>query len=169
MIVLEEYERAVARGAKIYAEVTGYAATSDGYDMVAPSGEGAERAMRMALKDAGLETIDYINPHATSTPVGDVAETNAIHRIFGENGPYVSATKCLTGHSLGAAGVQEAIYTLLMMDGGFVAPSINIETLDPELPKINIAQSMVETEIKTAMSNSFGFGGTNGSVIFSKV
>ena len=169
MIVLEEYERAVARGAKIYAEVTGYAATSDGYDMVAPSGEGAERAMRMALKDAGLETIDYINPHATSTPVGDVAETNAIHRIFGENGPYVSATKCLTGHSLGAAGVQEALYTLLMMDGGFVAPSINIETLDPELPKINIAQSMVETEIKTAMSNSFGFGGTNGSVIFSKV
>ena len=169
MVVLEDYEHAKARGAKIYAEVVGYAATSDGYDMVAPSGEGAERAMRMALKDAGLETVDYINPHATSTPVGDVAETKAIHRVFGEDGPYVSATKCLTGHSLGAAGVQEAIYTLLMMDGGFVAPSINIDTLDPELPKINIAQSCIETEIKTAMSNSFGFGGTNGSVIFSKI
>ncbi len=169
MVVLEEYEHAKARGAKIYAEVVGYAATSDGYDMVAPSGEGAERAMRMALEDAGLTTVDYINPHATSTPVGDVAETKAIHRIFGEDSPYISATKCLTGHSLGAAGVQEAIYTLLMMDRGFVAPSINIETLDPELPKINIAQSMIETDLKTAMSNSFGFGGTNGSVIFAKV
>ena len=169
MVVLEEYEHAVARGAKIYAEVKGYAATSDGYDMVAPSGEGAERAMRMALKDAGLETVDYINPHATSTPVGDVAETNAIHRVFGEDGPYVSATKSMTGHSLGAAGVQEAIYTLLMMEHGFVAPSINIATRDPELPKINVAEKMVETEIKSAMSNSFGFGGTNGSVIFAKV
>lgn len=169
MLVLEEYEHAVARGAKIYAEIVGYAATSDGYDMVAPSGEGAERAMRMALKDAGLETVDYINPHATSTPVGDIAETNAIERVFGLNGPYVSATKCLTGHSLGAAGVQEAIYTLLMMDRGFVAPSINIENLDPEIPNINIARETIETEVKTAMSNSFGFGGTNGSVIFAKV
>ncbi len=169
MVVLEEYEHAVARGAKIYAEIVGYAATSDGYDMVAPSGEGAERAMRMALKDAGLESVDYINPHATSTPVGDIAETQAIHRVFGEKGPYVSATKCLTGHSLGAAGVQEAIYTLLMMDRGFVAPSININEIDPEIPTINIARDMIETEIKTAMSNSFGFGGTNGSVIFAKV
>jgi len=169
MVVLEEYEHAKARGAKIYAEVKGYAATSDGYDMVAPSGEGAERAMRMALKDAGLETIDYINPHATSTPVGDVAETNAIHRVFGENGPYISATKSMTGHSLGAAGVQESIYTLLMMEHGFVAPSINITTRDPELPKLNVAEKMVETEINAAMSNSFGFGGTNGSVIFAKV
>lgn len=169
MVVLEEYEHAMARGAKIYAEIVGYAATSDGYDMVAPSGEGAERAMRMALQDAGLETVDYINPHATSTPVGDIAETQAIHRVFGENGPYVSATKCMTGHSLGAAGVQEAIYTLLMMDRGFVAPSINIGELDPEIPTINIAQERVDTEIKTAMSNSFGFGGTNGSVIFAKV
>lgn len=169
MLVLEEYEHAVARGAKIYAEIVGYAATSDGYDMVAPSGEGAERAMRMALKDAGLETVDYINPHATSTPVGDIAETNAIERVFGLNGPYVSATKCLTGHSLGAAGVQEAIYTLLMMDRGFVAPSINIENLDPEIPNINIARETIEAEVKTAMSNSFGFGGTNGSVIFAKV
>jgi 3-oxoacyl-[acyl-carrier-protein] synthase-1 len=169
MVVLEEYEHAVARGAKIYAEIVGYAATSDGYDMVAPSGEGAERAMRMALKDANLEKVDYINPHATSTPVGDIAETQAIHRVFGENGPYVSATKCLTGHSLGAAGVQEAIYTLLMMDRGFVAPSINITEIDSEIPTINIAQDMVETDIKTAMSNSFGFGGTNGSVIFAKI
>ena len=169
MVVLEDYDHAVARGAKIYAEIVGYAATSDGYDMVAPSGEGAERAMRMALKDAGIDTVDYINPHATSTPVGDVAETKAIERVFGLDGPYVSATKCLTGHSLGAAGVQEAIYTLLMMDRGFVAPSINITALDPELPAINIAQSAVETDINVAMSNSFGFGGTNGSVIFAKV
>ena len=169
MVVLEDYDHAVARGAKIYAEIVGYAATSDGYDMVAPSGEGAERAMRMALKDAGIESVDYINPHATSTPVGDVAETKAIERVFGLDGPYVSATKCLTGHSLGAAGVQEAIYTLLMMDRGFIAPSINITNLDPELPAINIAQSAVETEVKVAMSNSFGFGGTNGSVIFAKV
>ncbi|WP_416876843.1 beta-ketoacyl-ACP synthase I [Litorimonas sp.] len=169
MLVLEEYEHAKARGAKIYAEITGYAATSDGYDMVAPSGEGAERAMRMALKDAGLETVNYINPHATSTPVGDIAESAAINRVFGDKGPYVSATKCLTGHSLGAAGVQEAIYTLLMMERGFVAPSINIFDLDPEVARINIAQEMVETEIETAMSNSFGFGGTNGSVIFSKL
>lgn len=172
MVVLEEYEHAKARGAKIYAEVTGYAATSDGYDMVAPSGEGAERAMTMALKDAatrGVTGVDYINPHATSTPVGDVAETGAIHRVFGENGPMISATKSMTGHSLGGAGVQESIYSLLMMDGGFVAPSINIETLDPKLPKVNIVQETRETELKSIMSNSFGFGGTNGSVIFTKV
>ena len=172
MIVLEEYEHAKARGAKIYAEITGYSATSDGYDMVAPSGEGAERAMRMALEDAaqsGVSAVDYINPHATSTPVGDVAETGAIHRIFGEDSPFVSATKCLTGHSLGAAGVQEAIYSLIMLDRGFVAPSINITDLDPELPKINIAQDMREMELSSVMSNSFGFGGTNGSVIFSKI
>lgn len=169
MVVLEEYERAKARGAKIYAEVIGYGATSDGYDMVAPSGEGAKSAMRIALEDAGLKTVDYINPHATSTPVGDVAEGGAIHEVFGDDQPFVSATKCLTGHSLGGAGVQEAIYTLLMMDRGFIAPSINIENLDPEIAPIKIAHEAVETEIKTAMSNSFGFGGTNGSVIFSKV
>ena len=172
MLVLEDYDHAIARGAKIYAEITGYAATSDGYDMVAPSGEGAERAMRMALKDAatrGVTKVDYINPHATSTPVGDVAETSAIHRVFGEDGPYISATKCLTGHSLGAAGVQEAIYSLIMMDRGFVAPSINITELDPELPSVNIAREMVETELTSIMSNSFGFGGTNGSVIFTKI
>lgn len=172
MIVLEEYEHAKARGAKIYAEVTGYAATSDGYDMVAPSGEGAERAMKMALADAatrGVSGVDYINPHATSTPVGDIAETAAIHRVFGENGPMISATKSMTGHSLGGAGVQESIYSLLMMDQGFVAPSINIENLDPELPKVNIVQETRQTPLKSVMSNSFGFGGTNGSVIFTKV
>ncbi|WP_366523896.1 beta-ketoacyl-ACP synthase I [uncultured Algimonas sp.] len=177
MLVLESLEHAKARGAKIYAEIIGYAATSDGHDMVAPSGEGAERAMRMALDDAGLapSALDYINPHATSTPVGDIAETNAIERVFGpanqgegEQGPMVSATKCLTGHSLGAAGVQEAIYTLLMMERGFVAPSINIDTLDPELGDINIVREPTETMLKTAMSNSFGFGGTNGSVVFSR-
>ena len=172
MVVLEDYEHAIARGAKIYAEITGYAATSDGYDMVAPSGEGAERAMRMALDDAkakGVTRIDYINPHATSTPVGDVAETGAIHRVFKDDCPYISATKCLTGHSLGAAGVQEAIYTLIMMDKGFVAPSINITELDPELPKVNIVTKMIETNLTSVLSNSFGFGGTNGSVIFTKV
>jgi len=140
--------------------------------MVAPNGEGAERAMRMALEDAATRNVngvDYINPHATSTPVGDVAETNAIHRIFGSDGPYISATKCMTGHSLGAAGVQEAIYSLIMIDRGFVAPSINIFELDPELPKLNIAQETVETNLTSVMSNSFGFGGTNGSVIFTKI
>ena len=172
MVVLEERERAIARGAKIYAEVLGYAATSDGHDMVAPSGEGAERAMRMALDSADLapSDIDYINPHATSTPVGDIAESAAIARVFGEGsqGPLVSATKCLTGHSLGAAGVQEAIYTLLMMDRGFIAPSINIARMDPEVADINVTEKALEREVKVAMSNSFGFGGTNGSVVFGR-
>ncbi|NNE58047.1 MAG: beta-ketoacyl-ACP synthase I [Hellea sp.] len=172
MVVLEEYEHAKKRGAKIYAEITGYGATSDGYDMVAPSGEGAERAMEIAMGEAkgnGVSGIDYINPHATSTPVGDVAETGAIFRTFGENGPMISATKSMTGHSLGGAGAQEFIYTLIMMDRGFVAPSINVFDLDPELPKVNIVTETRETQIQNAMSNSFGFGGTNGSVIFSKV
>ena len=172
MLVLEERERALARGAKIYAEIIGYGATSDGYDMVAPSGEGAERAMRLALDSANLQPgdVDYINPHATSTPVGDIAESAAIARVFGtgDQGPLVSATKCLTGHSLGAAGVQEAIYTLLMMDRGFVAPSINIDQRDPEVADINITQVAVEKTLKVAMSNSFGFGGTNGSVVLGK-
>lgn len=171
MLVLEEYEHAKARGAEIYAEIIGYGATSDGYDMVAPSGEGGERAMRLALDDAGLSTVDYINPHMTSTPVGDVAESASIARVFGtdEDAPYVSATKALTGHSLGGAGVQEAVYTLLMMKHGFVAPSMNIETLDPDVAPIKIARERVETPVKTAMSNSFGFGGTNGSVVFGAV
>ena len=172
MLVLEEYEHAKKRGAKIYAEITGYAATSDGYDMVAPSGEGAERAMQEALKDAGsrgVTGIDYINPHATSTPVGDVAETGAIHRVFGEKGPMLSATKSMTGHSLGGAGVQESIYSLIMMDESFVAPSINVFDIDPELPPVNIVTQTREAKLDNLMSNSFGFGGTNGSVIFSKV
>lgn len=172
MVVLEEYEHAKARGAKIYGEITGYGATSDGYDMVAPSGEGAERAMQMALADAATRNVsgvDYINPHATSTPVGDVAETGAIHRVFGENGPMISATKSMTGHSLGGAGVQEAIYSLLMMDRGFVAPSINITDLDPELPPVNIVRETRDAKLTSIMSNSFGFGGTNGSVIITKV
>lgn len=172
MVVLEEYEHAKARGAKIYAEVVGYAATSDGYDMVAPSGEGAERAMRMALEDAasrGTTQIDYINPHATSTPVGDIAETQAIHRVFGDNSPMISATKSMTGHSLGGAGVQETIYSLLMMDRGFVAPSINITEIDPEIPAVNIVQETTDASLSAIMTNSFGFGGTNGSVILAKV
>lgn len=172
MVVLEEYEHAKARGAKIYGEITGYGATSDGYDMVAPSGEGAERAMQMALADAATRNvngIDYINPHATSTPVGDVAETGAIHRVFGEGGPMISATKSMTGHSLGGAGVQEAIYSLLMMERGFVAPSINITDIDPELPPVNIVRETRDANLSSIMSNSFGFGGTNGSVIFTKV
>jgi 3-oxoacyl-[acyl-carrier-protein] synthase-1 len=172
MVVLEEYEHAKKRGAKIYAEITGYAATSDGYDMVAPSGEGAQRAMEMALKDAAsrnVSGVDYINPHATSTPVGDVAETGAIHRVFGDNCPMISATKSMTGHSLGGAGVQESIYSLLMMEHGFIAPSINVFDLDPELPPVNIITETREAKVKSLMSNSFGFGGTNGSVIFSKV
>ncbi len=168
MLVLEEYEHARKRGANIIAEVTGYAATSDGYDMVAPSGEGAERAMRLALKDAGHD-VCYINPHATATPVGDTAECSAIYRVFGEDGPYISATKSMTGHSLGGAGVQEAIYSLIMMRDGFVAPSINITELDPEIPKINIVQQTRDHDIKAFMSNSFGFGGTNGSVIMRRV
>ncbi|MCF6275890.1 MAG: beta-ketoacyl-ACP synthase I [Robiginitomaculum sp.] len=168
MLVLEEYEHAKKRGANIIAEVTGYAATSDGYDMVAPSGEGAERAMRLALKDAGHD-VCYINPHATATPVGDTAECAAIHRVFGEDGPYISATKSMTGHSLGGAGVQEAIYSLIMMQEGFIAPSINITELDPEIPPLNIVQQTRDHKMKAFMSNSFGFGGTNGSVIMRRV
>ncbi len=168
MLVLEDYEHAKKRGANILAEVIGYAATSDGHDMVAPDGLGAERAMRLALGQAGHD-VDYINPHATATPVGDVAECAAINRVFGENGPYVSATKSMTGHSLGGAGAQEAVYSLIMMRDGFIAPSINIFDLDPELAKINIARETIDTQIGSFMSNSFGFGGTNGSVIMRKV
>ncbi len=172
MLVLEDYEHAKARGAHIYAEITGYQATSDGYDMVAPNGIGAEKAMRGAISQAaksGVNQIDYINPHATSTPVGDVAETGAIAKVFGTDGPMLSATKSMTGHSLGAAGVQESIYSLLMMKHGFVAPSINVFDLDPDLPKINIVRETRDADLKSIMSNSFGFGGTNGSVIFTKI
>jgi 3-oxoacyl-[acyl-carrier-protein] synthase I len=168
MVVLEELEHAKARGAKIYAEVTGYGATSDGYDMVAPSGEGGERSMRLAISTLGDRKVDYINTHGTSTPVGDVAEIEAIRRVFGEDHPPVSATKSMTGHSLGATGVQEAIYSILMMQGGFIAPSINVGDLDPALRPEEIVTETRETAIDTALSNSFGFGGTNATLVLSK-
>ena len=169
MLVLEEWERAKARGARIYAEIAGYGATSDGHDMVAPSGEGGARAMRMAMQTV-KQRIDYLNPHATSTPVGDITEARAIMDVFGKDAPFVSGTKSMTGHSMGAAGVQEAIYCLIMMDRGFIAPSINVETLDPEiaatgLPIVTQAQ---DADLRAVMSNSFGFGGTNGSVVFTR-
>ncbi|MCC5980677.1 MAG: beta-ketoacyl-ACP synthase I [Oceanicaulis sp.] len=169
IVVLEEYERAKARGAKIYAEVTAYGATSDGHDMVQPSGEGAIRCMRNAMKEAGGRKIDYINPHATSTPVGDIKEMGALREVFGKDVPALSATKSMTGHSLGAAGVQEAIYCLLMMEHGFIAPSINVENLDPEFEGLPIVTETKKAELETVLSNSFGFGGTNGTLIMSKV
>ncbi len=168
IVILEEREQALARGAHIYAEITGYAATSDGHDMVAPSGEGAERAMRLAM-DQSKRPVDYINPHATSTPAGDGTEIAAIRRVFGEQDmPAISATKSMTGHSLGGAGAQEAIYSLLMMEHGFIAPSINIETIDPEIDGANIITKTQDAELSCVMSNSFGFGGTNGSIIMAK-
>ena len=171
MVVLEELERARARGAKIYAEVTGYAATSDGHDMVAPSGEGGERAMRLALKTLPEgRRVGYINAHGTSTPVGDVGEVEAVRRVFGEGEtPPISSTKSMTGHSQGAAGAQEAIYCLLMLDGDFIAPSINVETLDPALQPREIAtEAVADAGLDTVMTNSFGFGGTNGSMLLSR-
>jgi 3-oxoacyl-[acyl-carrier-protein] synthase-1 len=171
IVVLEEYEHAKARGAKIYAEVVGYGATSDGYDMVAPSGEGAIRCMRLALEGVDAK-IDYINTHGTSTPVGDVKELEAIREVFGENGlnqnPAIASTKSLSGHALGAAGVNEAIYTLLMMENNFIAASANIETLDPAAEGLNIVRTAIENvKIETALSNSFGFGGTNATLLLS--
>jgi len=168
ILVLEELEHARARGAKIYAELVGYGATADGADMVAPSGEGAVRCMRMAIEKV-RGPIDYINPHATSTPVGDIPEINAIREVFGENMPPISATKSLTGHSQGAAGVHEAIYTLLMMQNGFICESANIEEIDPEVASANIVRKRIDNaNIRTAVSNSFGFGGTNASLVFQK-
>jgi 3-oxoacyl-[acyl-carrier-protein] synthase-1 len=169
IVVLEEYERALARGATIYAEVTGYGANSDGYDMVAPSGEGAERCMKIALEMAGNPKIDYLNPHGTSTPVGDSKEMGAVRNVFGDDMPMISSTKSLTGHSLGAAGAQEAIYCLLMMKHGFAAESAHIENLDPEFEGMPILRKRHDGELKHVMSNSFGFGGTNGTLILSKV
>lgn len=168
MVVVEEYEHARARGANIIAEIVGYAANSDGYDMVAPSGEGAERCMKLALKEAGGRKIDYLNPHGTSTPVGDAKEMEAIRKVFGDNTPLISSTKSLTGHSLGAAGAQEAIYCLLMMQNGFAAESANIDNLDPAFDGMRILRSRHDGPIGTVMSNSFGFGGTNGSIILSQ-
>ena len=169
VLVLEELEHAKARGARIYAEVTGYGATSDGHDMVAPSGEGAARCMRMALKDV-KPPIDYINPHATSTPIGDVKEIEAIREVFGDKCPPISATKSLTGHSLGAAGAQEAIYSLLMMNNGFICESANIENLDPAFADMPIARERRDgVTLGCVLSNSFGFGGTNASVVFKRL
>ena len=167
-LVLEELEHAKARGAKIYAELAGYGATSDGFDMVAPSGEGAARCMKMAMETIDCE-IDYINPHATSTPVGDSREIEALRAVFGEKIPPISATKSLTGHSLGAAGVQEAIYSMLMMNNGFICESANIEELDPEMADIPIARTRIDNaELNCVMSNSFGFGGTNAALVFKR-
>ncbi len=167
MLVIEELEHALARGAKIYGEVVGYGATSDGYDMVAPSGEGAVRCMKMAMQDLDAP-IDYINTHGTSTPVGDVKELGAIQELFGVVGPAISATKAMTGHALGAAGVHEAIYSTLMLNNNFVAPSINIDNLDPAAEGLDIVTETRETELTTVMSNSFGFGGTNATLVIKK-
>lgn len=171
IVVLEDLEHAQARGAKIYAEVTGFAATSDGADMVAPSGEGGERAMRLALATIPEgRKVSYINAHGTSTPVGDVGEVKAVRRVFGEGTtPPISSTKSMTGHSQGATGAQEAIYCLLMLENDFIAPSINVETLDPNLHPAEIATKRVDNAgLDTVMTNSFGFGGTNGSMLLSK-
>jgi len=167
VVVLEELEHARARGAKIYAELVGYGATSDGFDMVAPSGEGAARCMRLAMSNLTGQKIDYINPHATSTQIGDVKEIEAIREVFGENAPPISATKSLTGHSLGAAGAHEAIYSLLMMNNGFICESANIETIDAEVADMPIARKRIDNvDLNCVMSNSFGFGGTNATLVF---
>ena len=168
MVVLEELEHAKARGAKIYAEVVGFGATSDGYDMVAPSGEGAQRCMQMAKSTVELP-IDYINTHGTSTPVGDVKELEGMRAVFGENVPRFGSSKSLCGHSLGATGVQEAIHCLLMLEHDFIAPSINVKEPDPEVVGMPLVTECVNNAgIKTAMTNSFGFGGTNGTLVFQK-
>ena len=172
ILVLEELEHARARGAKIYAEITGFAATSDGHDMVAPSGEGGERAMRLALQTLSSDRrVNYINAHGTSTPVGDVGEVEAVRRVFGEGTtPLISSTKSMTGHAQGAAGVLETIYSILMLENNFIAPSINVDNLDPALLRNEIAlQLKQEIELDTVMTNSFGFGGTNGSMLLSKL
>jgi 3-oxoacyl-[acyl-carrier-protein] synthase-1 len=169
VVVLEEYEHAKARGAKIYGEIVGYAANSDGFDMVAPSGEGAARCMKLAMSTIGGRTIDYLNPHGTSTPVGDIKEMEAVRTVFGDKPPLISSTKSLTGHSLGAAGAQEAIYSLLMLNNGFAAKSANIETLDPAFADLPILLERSDKPLETVMSNSFGFGGTNGCLVMAKV
>ena len=170
VVVVEELNHAIARGAKIYAEVTGYGATSDGYDMVAPSGEGAERSMRLALASLNGREVDYINAHGTSTPAGDVTEIQAVRNVFSEEKqPLVASTKSLTGHSLGAAGVQEAIYSLIMMENNFISASANVFNLDEEINPNEVATGLVEgIELDTVLSNSFGFGGTNASIALSK-
>ena len=169
MVVVEELEAAKARGARIYAEVVGYGASSDGYDMVAPSGEGAQSCMRLARATVDSD-IDYINAHGTSTPVGDIAELKAVRAVFGDKAPPIGSTKSLSGHSLGAAGVQEAIYSLLMQQAGFIAASANIDTLDPDAEGMPIVQQRIDdARLDTVMSNSFGFGGTNASLVFRRL
>ena len=168
MVVVEDMERALARGATIHAEIVGYAANSDGHDMVAPSGEGATRCMRLAMAGAGNRRIDYLNPHGTGTPVGDLKEMGAVREVFGAHVPLISSTKALTGHSLGAAGAQEAIYCLLMMREGFVAESANIDNLDPAFEGLPIVRQRTDTALETVMSNSFGFGGTNGCLVMAR-
>jgi 3-oxoacyl-[acyl-carrier-protein] synthase-1 len=167
IVVVEELEHALARGAKIYAEIVGYGATSDGADMVAPSGEGAVRCMQQALSTVD-DPIDYLNTHGTSTPVGDVKELEAIREVFGNQAPPMSATKAMTGHALGAAGSNEAIFSLLMMQNDFIAPSINIETLDERAEGLDIVTETRETKLNQVMSNSFGFGGTNATLVFKR-
>ncbi|MFD2166251.1 beta-ketoacyl-ACP synthase I [Thalassotalea euphylliae] len=167
MVVVEELEHALARGAHIYAEIVGYGATSDGFDMVAPSGEGAIRCMQMAMN--GVEgDIDYLNTHGTSTPVGDVKELGAIREVFANKSPAISATKAMTGHALGAAGVHEAIYSMLMMEHGFVAPSVNVETVDEQAEGLDIVKEARPADLNLVMSNSFGFGGTNATLVMKK-
>jgi 3-oxoacyl-[acyl-carrier-protein] synthase-1 len=168
VLVLEEYQRAKKRGAKIYAELAGYGANSDGYDMVAPSGEGAARCMKMALKYVD-RPVDYLNPHCTSTPVGDLREMEAVRAVFGTKLPMISSTKSLTGHSLGAAGAQEAIYSILMLNNGFACESAHIEELDPAFEDMPILRQRVDRELNCVLSNSFGFGGTNASLAFTRV
>lgn len=168
MLVIEEYEHALARGAKIYGELVGYGATSDGADMVAPSGEGAVRCMQMAMSTV-KSPIDYINAHGTSTPVGDAAEIGAVLEVFGSKTPPISSTKSLTGHSLGAAGVQEAIYSLLMLENDFIAASANVQNLDEKVAGADVVlQRRDNAGLRTVMSNSFGFGGTNATLVFQK-
>ena len=169
ILVLEEYEHAKARGAKIHGEIIGYAANSDGFDMVAPSAEGAVRCMQLAMSTIGGRAIDYLNPHGTSTPVGDSREMEAVRGVFGAKPPLISSTKSLTGHSLGAAGAQEAIYCLLMLNNGFAAQSANIDNLDPEFADLPILLQRSDKPLETVMSNSFGFGGTNGCLVMAKV
>lgn len=167
MVILEDEEHAKKRGANILAKISGYYANSDGYDMVAPSGEGAARCMKGAMKDAGLE-IDYINTHGTSTPVGDVAELKAINEVFSSNSPAISSTKSMTGHSLGATGAHEAIYSIMMINNGFIAPTINVDELCDEAKDLDIVTETRDCEVNNVLSNSFGFGGTNASLVLSK-
>ncbi|MFN9847661.1 MAG: beta-ketoacyl-ACP synthase I [Alphaproteobacteria bacterium] len=169
ILVLEELEYARARGAKIYGEIVGYGANSDGFDMVAPSGEGAARCMKLAMSTIGGRSIDYLNPHGTSTPVGDIKEMEAVRAVFGDKPPLISSTKSLTGHSLGAAGAQEAIYSLLMLNNGFACESAHIETLDPAFADLPILRERSDKPLETVMSNSFGFGGTNGCLVMARL